>query len=86
MGQPLEQQPRVAIAGGDALWRERVARIEHIPVEDVAQARQVFQRYHEKGWGFTDCTSKVVIERLGTAMALAFDSHFEQFGTVIRAP
>ena len=28
----------VAVAAGDALWRECVARIEHISVEDVAQA------------------------------------------------
>ncbi|HEX9868617.1 MAG TPA: hypothetical protein VGC99_08480, partial [Candidatus Tectomicrobia bacterium] len=76
----------VAVAGGDALWRERVARIEHIAVEDVAQAWHVFQRYHDKGWSFTDCTSKIVIERLRIKQAFVCDSRFEQFGTVIRVP
>ncbi len=44
----------------------------------------VFRRYQDKQWSFTDCTSKVLIERLGIAEAFAFDHHFEQFGTVTR--
>jgi predicted nucleic acid-binding protein len=33
-----------------------------------------------------DCTSKVVIERLGLTHALSFDQHFLQFGTVTVVP
>ncbi len=35
---------------------------------------------------FADCTSKVVIEKLGLAYAFAFDQHFRQFGTVAIVP
>ncbi len=82
----LRESHRVAVAAGEALWQQRVARVEHITVEDVARAWEVFRQYHDKGWSFTDCTSKVVIERLGIVQAFAFDIHFEQFGTVARVP
>lgn len=82
----LRESHRVAVAAGEALWQQRVARVEHITVEDVARAWEVFRQYHDKGWSFTDCTSKVVIERLGIVQAFAFDIHFEQFGTVVRVP
>jgi predicted nucleic acid-binding protein len=42
----------------------------------------VFQRFHDKEWSFTDCTSRVVMQRLGIQRAFAFDDHFRQFGTV----
>jgi hypothetical protein len=53
---------------------------------DFAAARNVFERYNDKEWSFTDCTSKVIMERLGVTHAFAFDRHFEEFGTVIRLP
>jgi len=52
----------------------------------VAQAWQVFATYRDKGWSFTDCVSRVVIERLGIATAFAFDVHFRQFGTLTVVP
>ena len=44
----------------------------------------VSNRDHD--WSFTDCTSKVIIERLQILEAFAFDHHFDQFGTVTRVP
>lgn len=82
----LRESHRVAVAAGERLWQRRVVRIEHITDEDIRRAWEVFRQYHDKDWSFTDCTSKVVIERLGIAQAFAFDSHFEQFGTVVRRP
>ena len=32
-----------------------------------------------KDWSFTDCTSKVIMERLRMTHAFAFDSHFRLF-------
>jgi hypothetical protein len=63
-----------------------VARIEYVTVEDITRTWEVFRQYDDKDWSFTDCTSKVIIERLGITQAFAFDGHFEQFGTVIRVP
>ena len=82
----LRESHRVAAAAGEALLQQRVAQVERVTDRDFLQAWDVFRQYHDKAWSFTDCTSKVVIERLGIAQAFAFDRHFEEFGTVVRVP
>ena len=47
---------------------------------------RVFSTYGDKGWSFTDCISREVMERLGIRAAVAFDDHFRQFGTVVVLP
>ncbi|TEU12660.1 MAG: PIN domain-containing protein [Anaerolineales bacterium] len=47
-------------------------------VED--QAWEIFARYHDKDFSFTDCTSFAVMRQLDITTAFAFDEHFEQFG------
>ena len=50
-------------------------------------AWEVFRRFSDKRWSFTDCTSKVVMDRLGIAgPCLAFDQHFRQFGSIQVVP
>ena len=49
-------------------------------------AWQVFRRFSDKEWSFTDCTSKVVMDRLGITTAFTFDHHFRQFGAVTLVP
>ena len=82
----LRESRRVAVAAGDLLWTQQVADLEEVAQGDLAEAWDVFRRYQDKEWSFTDCTSKVVISRLGITEAFAFDHHFEQFGTVTRVP
>jgi len=53
---------------------------------DVEQATDVFFRYADKAWSFTDCTSYVLMQRLGIQRAFSFDAHFRQFGTVNVVP
>ena len=82
----LRESHRVAAAAGVALLDRQVTRLERIGETDFHGAWQVFQQYSDKGWSFTDCTSKVVMQRLSVTHAFAFDSHFEEFGTIIRIP
>ncbi len=82
----LRESYAVAVAAGDTLLNRKVTRIERVGEKDFGQAWEVFQKYKDKEWSFTDCTSKVVIERLCITHAFAFDRHFDQFGTVIRVP
>jgi predicted nucleic acid-binding protein len=74
------------VAAGHALTYQGVARVERISQEDFLHAWEVFRQYQDKAWSFTDCTSRVVMERLGVTHAFAFDRHFEQFGTIVRVP
>ena len=82
----LRESHRVAAAAGAALLDQSVTRLEGIGEPDFRAAWEVFQQYSDKGWSFTDCTSKVVMQRLSVTHAFAFDSHFEEFGTVVRVP
>lgn len=76
----------VAIEFGTEVFAGRLATIYYLTQADIAAAWDVFRRFADKGWSFTDCTSKVVMEALGVATAFSFDHHFRQFGTVTVVP
>ena len=67
----------------DCYW---ISRIVFITQADFFQAEQIFLAYQDKGWSFTDCTCKVIMERLSITQAFSFDSHFGQFGNIIAVP
>jgi predicted nucleic acid-binding protein len=49
--------------------------------EDVTrQALQLFRKYSDQEFSFTDCTSFVLMERHAITEAFAFDNHFETMG------
>lgn len=66
--------------------RQGRCKIIRITDADFQMATEVFFKFADKQWSFTDCTSRVVIERLGINRAFAFDEHFRQFGTVTVLP
>jgi predicted nucleic acid-binding protein len=76
----------VAVAAGRVLMEEKACQIIKLTPNDFADAWSIFVRFSDKGWSFTDCTSKVIMERLGITTAFSFDEHFEQFGSMIRVP
>ena len=77
---------RRALELGAEFFNGTLAEIYRLSEDDLRAAWQVFQDYDDKNWSYTDCTSKIVIERLGLKTALAFDQHFRQFANVIVAP
>ena len=80
------RENRRAIAFGQRVIDGQWARIVRIDDHDFSNAWTVFRAYHDKAWSFTDCTSRVVMERLGIPRAFAFDEHFRQFSTVTVVP
>ena len=71
---------------GPPLLAGSIAGLESVSRADREAAWDVFQAFEDKGWSFTDCTSRVVVQRLEIATAFAFDEHFRQFGTVTVVP
>ena len=71
---------------GEGFFNARLAEVYTLTETDIALAWEVFKRFDDKDWSFTDCTSKVVLDRLGIRQAFAFDRHFKQFGTVEIVP
>jgi predicted nucleic acid-binding protein len=75
-----------AIAFGNRLIEGNWAKIVQIEETDFSTAWVIFKSFSDKGWSFPDCTSRVVMDRLGIKKAFAFDEHFQQFGTVTVLP
>ena len=75
-----------AILLGDDFFNGQLATVHFVTASEFEEAWRVFRRFRAKDWSFTDCTSKVVMEKLGIATAFAFDQHFRQFGTVSVVP
>ncbi len=71
-----------AIVLGNRFFDGVLAVVHYLTPEEIGAAWQDFQHFRDKDWSFTDCTSKLVIARLECSLALAFDEHFRQFGTV----
>ncbi len=71
-----------ALTLGQQFFDGSLAVIYYLTEDDIRAAWQVFARYADKEWSFTDCTSKVIMEKLGITEAFAFDHHFRQFGTI----
>lgn len=63
-----------------------LAGVKKITEEDFYKAWEIFDRYQDKSWSLTDCTSYVFMKRSGIKKAFAFDPHFDQFGSVLREP
>ncbi|MBI4607169.1 MAG: type II toxin-antitoxin system VapC family toxin [Planctomycetes bacterium] len=75
-----------AVRLGEQILSGDIASLERVTADDVREAFDVFKRFGDKAWSFVDCTSYVVMKRLGIKKAFAFDHHFRQFGTVQVVP
>ena len=76
----------VAFSVGATLLAGSVCRVEYVQPVDVARAWIYFSTHRDKDWSFTDCVSRVAIERLSIKTACAFDEHFREFGNLIVVP
>jgi hypothetical protein len=65
---------------------DNCAHIEFVTRDDFLSAWDLHDGFTDKQWSFTDCTSKVIMERMGIRTALSFDVHFKQFGTIVVLP
>ena len=72
----------LALSMGESLFAGELADIVLITENDIQKAWLTFRQFRDKDWSFTDCTSKVVMERLGVMRAFFFDHHFRQFGSI----
>lgn len=69
---------------GDFLLKSRVVELAAVPAQVRDKAWDLFVRYDDKDFSFTDCTSFVIMRELGLTDAFAFDEHFAQMGFRLR--
>ena len=75
-----------ALQFGRVLYDLRPHRIYYLERSDIQAAWSTFRDQPERGWSFTDCTSKVVIERFHIKRVLTLDRHFAEFGALAILP
>jgi uncharacterized protein len=69
-----------AVQIGAALLDPRTVDLVRLTAADEVAAWDLFRSREDKGYSFTDCTSFVLLRRLGLEIAAALDRHFEQEG------
>lgn len=82
----LRRERRRAVEAGSAFFHGGICTLHYIVPDEIHLAWLLFQQRAPAGWSFTDCTSKVVIDKLRVESALTLDEHFAQFGNVIIVP
>jgi predicted nucleic acid-binding protein len=58
----------------------------HLTALDVDESYAIFEKFSDKQWSFTDCTSYWLIQKHNIPFACATDEHFRQFGNVSVLP
>lgn len=70
----------VALAFGERLRESRVVSLIEVQAAEREDAWTLFKRYDDQCFSFTDCTSFVLMRRLGLTDVLAFDADFRSMG------
>ncbi len=70
----------VAVMCGEWLLHSPSIHLVRIDENQWDSAWDLFRRYDDKDFSFTDCTSFVVMEAYNLVDAFTFDRHFEQMG------
>jgi len=71
---------RVAVLYGESLRKSRLVTIVRVTPEDEDSAWEIFSRFSDQKFSFTDCTSFALMRRLGITEAATFDIHFDVAG------
>jgi predicted nucleic acid-binding protein len=79
-------QHGIALEFGRLVFSGQLADVHFLSLDEILEGWRVFQRFSDKEWSFTDCTSRAVMEHSKITTAFAFDHHFRQFGTVHVVP
>ena len=69
-----------AVHLGELILNSRVVNLLNVSETIRHAAWQMFRRYHDKQWSFTDCTSFVLMKTHRIQYAFSFDRDFVQAG------
>lgn len=71
---------KLSVEAGEKLLLDKNVRRLRIIDEVFEKAWEIYRRFTDKEWSFTDCTSYVLMKNLSIDAGLSFDEHFRQFG------
>jgi uncharacterized protein len=70
----------IAVELGEEISKSHLITVLRISETLENEAWQIFKRYNDKEWSFTDCTSFALMRQQQIAESFTNDHHFEQFG------
>ncbi len=73
-----------SIAFSKNIRKSQLVRVLSVSRELEEKALDLFEKYDDKTFSFTDCVSFVLMREMGIREAFAFDEHFEQMGLIRR--
>lgn len=69
-----------SLLAGEALFTSKIIKIVHVCPDYLQAAWELYQKYKDKMFSFTDVTSFVIMKGLNIGKALSFDREFIQAG------
>ncbi len=69
-----------AVRFGTQVRESRILKVIHIDETLEETAWQIFEKYADKEYSFTDCTSFATMQKMRISDVFAFDKHFQQYG------
>ena len=76
----LTKNKDLAIRIGETIKSSKITKIIKVNNEIFQRAWDIFKRYRDKLWSFTDCTSFVIMRKMNIKTAFTFDKHYKQAG------
>ena len=70
----------IAVSFGTTARTSGILKALWVTPEVDSHAWEVFKRYKDKEFGYTDCTSFCLMEKYAIRTAFTFDKHFNQYG------
>lgn len=71
---------RATVHFGNRLKENPFLKVVSVTISDWEKAWKILERYDDKDFSFTDCTSFALMERLKIKTVFTFDAHFTQYG------
>jgi uncharacterized protein len=72
-----------AIQVGQMVRSSRLFQLIYLTPEDEQSTWEIFQKYADKRWSYTDCSVLALMRRMGVNDVVAFDDHFQQMGVAV---
>ncbi|MEW6608814.1 MAG: PIN domain-containing protein [bacterium] len=74
---------QIALTFGTHIQTSKIIEIVHVSKYYEKKAWDIFKKYLDKDFSYTDCPSFAIMEDLKITNAFTFDTHFQQKGFII---
>jgi hypothetical protein len=73
----------IACNWGNKILDSHMVKMVKVKENHIEIAWDIFQKYHDQKFSFTDCVSFSIMKSMGINMTFAYDSHFSTMGFIL---